>query len=161
MSVVISARERAAASGFAVKLSGRGLGIAGTTPPAGSVEATGRGLIEKIGAGCGTGWRYSALIRIAPAQIIKTNSPMASTGLRPSARRSSARTPPSLSNSAESTVIARSRTFFHPDICDVCRGGRLGQGEMLDVRRRLSDTRRLGDTRPLAIDWQTHRDGGA
>src|SRR5436190_1955686 len=53
MSVMISARERIPTSGFALtRLPGRARGMAGTTPPAGS-PATGRGLIEKIGARCG------------------------------------------------------------------------------------------------------------
>ena len=51
----MSARERATVSGFAIIGAGRTRGIGGTTS-AGSV-ATGRGFTEKIGAGCGPGWR--------------------------------------------------------------------------------------------------------
>src|SRR5438477_1939098 len=81
--------------------------------------------------------------------------PMASSGLRPSARRSSARTPPSLSNSAESTAITRSGTFPHLDLCRCRQRNRLGKRQPLHVRRRC------GDAPFLAIERQAHRDAGA
>src|SRR5688572_7005078 len=145
---MMSARERATASGFVVtRPSGRARGITGTTPPTGS-PATGRGLMEKIGAGWGPGWRCSALIRMAPAAITSTKIPIASSGLRPNARRSNARTPPSFSNSAESTAIARSRTLPHPDVCR--QHHRFGNRQTLHIRRRFDDAP------SLTIDRQAH-----
>src|SRR5947209_3706097 len=90
---------------------------------------------------------------MAPAAITSTKTPTASSGLRPSARRSSARTPPPSSNSAESTAIARSGTFSHLDLCGQHR--RLGNGQPLYVRRRFDRARFL------AIDRQADRYAGA
>src|SRR5687767_13039721 len=89
---------------------------------------------------------------MAPAAISSANSAMASSGLRPNARRSRERMPPSLSNSTVSAVTARSRTFSHLDVCrQVCRHVRLGEPQLLHIRHGH-------DPYLLAVERQAHRD---
>src|SRR3954463_9443610 len=81
--------------------------------------------------------------------------PIASSGLRPSARLNSARKAPSLRNSAESIVAARSGTFSHLDVwrqAIVQSTLQIRNGQALHVRRGFE--RSL----PLAIDRQAHGD---
>ena len=85
----------AIASGFGFGIGGvsiltgstRGRGIASSFCSAGAIftadvvsTATGRGLMAKIGAGCGPGWRYSALMKIVPAATMATKIAIMSRG---------------------------------------------------------------------------------
>src|SRR5437764_3463572 len=85
--------------------------------------------------------------------------PIASSGLRPSARLSSARKEPSLRKSAESIVAARSGTFSHPGLWRRTLVRRCTL--LLRQRQALDIARRFDDARLFAVERQPHRDTGA
>src|SRR2546421_5174241 len=91
--------------------------------------------------------------------MTSTKMPIASSGLRPSARRSSARKPPWFSNSAESTAIARSGTFSHPDVCR--RHDGFGKRQALHIRCRLNAARLFTSDRQAHRDARSRADAAA
>src|SRR5436309_5534650 len=86
------------------------------TAPVACAALTGRGLMVKIGAGCGPGCKYKALIITAATPPIARAIPIASRGRPPKRRAKKERAILARSNSGPAATSAEPRSVRNPAV---------------------------------------------